>query len=66
MKPQQRKQNPDMEKTVTLGSTVGVVIGCLLIPFTDNPGLTIGMSTSFCAAIAMILTSEMNDDNRVS
>ena len=59
-------ENMDMEKAVTMGSAIGVVIGTFLIPFTDNPGLAIGMTVSFCAAIAMILVSYITDENEAS
>ena len=59
-------ENMDMEKAVTMGSAIGVVIGTFLIPFTDNPGLAIGMTVSFCAAIAMILVSHITDENEAS
>ena len=59
-------ENMDMEKAVTIGSAIGVVIGTFLIPFTDNPGLAIGMSVSFCAAIAMILVAHLIEDNEAS
>lgn len=56
----------NMEKAVTIGSAAGVVFGCLLIPFTDNPGLAIGMSISFGAAVAMIIVSIVTDINDAS
>ena len=51
----------DSEKAAVYGAAMGVVVGTMLIPFTDNPGLAIGMATSFGAAIGLILASVIED-----